>query len=507
MKPSPLGALAIALALAVQVCTAGAQSLRVAQANALIVIQDVSDSRSGARSAVEVRVGRPAASTRDGAVQFGLSAASRPASALGVNGMPVRDYGTGAHSLAEIEADANSAMTAARADLDRQLDAAMAATGSSAAYFSFAQRVEPAGTSQPMVLAWSYLRVNGGGATYAAPRLHRALPVFVYVRYTPLRVDADLPSGIVYENAGKLAWSLVDSRLQRLGPEGTVDTRGAFDEPLDNGGAPFSPDSALDCLVDHRGAACDPRWIDVRTLMQQHAADAAFVDYRRRLAPLRLLSQQQAAAPGWQIQMSIAVDRRVLTFNRCGSDAVTYRNIGRRGISLLAVSERYLVGNEPVPMARLIGSASGLEMTQPLDYDKRIVVTRDTALHLGDRIINPVGDDRSLVTAGEVPGLMQLAAVEQTGDTSDTLLSRRSLFAPMLPDDRGDLVFALWWDNTFTCRIDGLVRYEARAPLDPSRPLTPEISQIVDPGDRSHMFYARTLTWPDFVQLCRQYAC
>ncbi len=497
----------IAAAWLVSAPTASAQSLRVAEASALIVTQDVSDSLSGARSAVEVRVGRPAASIRDGAVQFGLPAAPRPASALGVSGVPVRDYGTALLARAEIEADAASAMSAARADLERQLDAAMAATGASAAYFSFAQQVAPAGTSQPMVLTWSYLRVNGGSATYSAPRMRRALPVYVYVRYTPLRVDSDLPSGVVYEGAGKLAWSLVDARFQGLGAERTLDTRGAFDEPLDNSGVAFSPDGALGCLVDHRGAGCDPRWVDVRTLMQQQAADAAFVDYRRRLAPLRLPPQQGAADPGWQIRMSIAVDRRVLTFNRCGSDAVTYRNAGRRGISLLAVSDRYFVGNEPVAAARLIGSASGVEMTQPLGYDKRIVITRDTALRLGDRIINPVGDDRSLVAAGDVPGLVQVAAVEQTGETSDTLLSLRSPFVPMLPDDSGDYVFALWWDNTFTCQIDGRVHYEARAPVYPGRPLTPAMSRMLDPNDPGQMVYTKTLTWSEFVELCGPGQC
>jgi hypothetical protein len=267
--------------------------------------------------------------------------------------------------------------------------------------------------NQKGVLAWRMMVDSSGAMRYGDPEVLPEEALTLDVVYTPLSLSAALPATWPrYADAGLLKWRLIDKTGTARTAWTSVDAAGAFDNPESTGGGAVDPDAGLKCLILDRTQCGGP--IDIKTLMDQQGAAAAYVAYTRRLAPV----YDDVPDPAHQgeflrkARISLSVDNRELTYNGCGQN-LTYRNQGAYGFTLAARSEKYLVDANlryyPVDWA----DETRISPTEP--YDKSVSVARADIASIGSMIITPGGAGNELVNSVEVSGIVYLAPVVQNG--------------------------------------------------------------------------------------------
>lgn len=266
--------------------------------------------------------------------------------------------------------------------------------------------------NQKGVLAWRMMVDSSGAMRYGDPEVLPEEALTLDVVYTPLNLSAALPASWPrYTDAGLLKWRLIDKTGTARTAWTSVDAAGAFDNPESTGAGAVDPDAGLKCLILDRTQCGGP--IDIKTLMDQQGAAAAYVAYTRRLAPV-YDDVADPAQPGEflrRARISLSVDNRELTYNGCGQN-LTYRNQGAYGFTLAARSEKYLVDANlryyPVDWA----DETRISPTEP--YDKSMSVSRADVAAIGSMIITP-GVGNELVNSADVSGIIYLAPVVQNG--------------------------------------------------------------------------------------------
>ncbi len=325
--------------------------------------------------------------------------------------------------------------------------------------------------SQKGVLTWRMMVDSSGAMRYGDPEVLPEEALTLDVVYTPLSLSAALPAAWPrYADAGLLKWRLIDKTGTARTAWTSVDAAGAFDNPESTGGGAVDPDAGLKCLILDRTQCGGP--IDIKTLMDQQGAAAAYVAYTRRLAPV----YDDVADPNRpgeflrRARISLSVDSRELTYNGCGQ-ALTYRNQGAYGFTLAARSEKYLVDANlryyPVDWA----DETRISPTEP--YDKSVSVERAQIASIGAMIITPGGGGNELVNSADVSGIIYLAPVVQNGQDgylmawhqSDGILSTShhnkdsygNHVVTMLAcdEDRGVLRYAITGNGQWRSRRDG----------------------------------------------------
>jgi hypothetical protein len=278
--------------------------------------------------------------------------------------------------------------------------------------------------NQKGVLTWRMMVDSSGAVRYGDPEVLPEEALTLDVVYTPLSLSTVLPAAWPrYADAGLLKWRLIDKAGTARTGWTTIDAAGAFDNPESAGGGAVDPDAGLKCLILDRTQCGGPT--DIKTLMDEQGAAAAYVAYTRRLAPV----YDDVANPNhqgeWlrQARISLSVDNRELTYNGCGQN-LTYRNQGAYGYTLAARSEKYLVDAHlryyPVDWA----DETRISPTEP--YDKSVSVARADIAGIGAMIITPgpVGSD--LVYAPDVAGISYLAPVVQNGQDGYLMVWKQS---------------------------------------------------------------------------------
>jgi hypothetical protein len=244
-----------------------------------------------------------------------------------------------------------------------------------------------------------------------------AVPLTLDVIYTPLSLSAVLPATWPrFADAGTVKWRLIDRNGVARTNWVTVDAGGAFDNPESMANNAVDPDAGLRCLIQNRTLCSGP--LDVKTLIDQQGALAAYVSYTRRMEPVYDNVADPANA-GQFIQkprISLSVDYRELNYQGCGQ-ALTYRNQGAYGYTLAMHAERYLV--QPTGDYQPVDWSDQTLISPTEQYDKSITVTRADGASVAALIINPGPTGNNLVNAADVPRITYLAPVIQSGDASD----------------------------------------------------------------------------------------
>jgi hypothetical protein len=202
--------------------------------------------------------------------------------------------------------------------------------GLSMATFNFTQDVNVTSTQGVKKQSIAFLANidSSGRALYGEPKVIDPNPTTVQVVYTPLAVAAGLPQGWQFPNAGKIAWRILDKKMNALTNWAIIDVGGEFDADANNP----DPDARLKCLFDLRNANCPVGGTDTRSLMNQTGSAFGLVDYVRQLEPT-----YHTAADGTLVaDTAISVDNR--TWN-CS----TYTNYGSWGMKLHEQEDVYLV--------------------------------------------------------------------------------------------------------------------------------------------------------------------
>lgn len=401
--------------------TANAAEIPVTTPMTLEVVQQVQTSSAGLGVSLTARLGRVAASGPSGLVSSVIAARDIPPRSLGLQGVPVADYGTARLDIATMQAQSDAMLLRQWPTLDQELDAAMRQCGADSAVFTLLQQVEPAGGTGsvvPATLTWSSYHLAGQAGNHSATRLHPDQASLLLITYVPRGVAGDLPSGLGYADAGTLRWVQTDAALQPVGPAQRLDVAGAFDNPTSPAASNVDPDAGLRCLVDHRNAGCAVSLPDVRGLLARYGATVALLDYRRQLTALRQAQTQPDGSTAWVVQLDTSISRRTLQgtlpLPACPGTTLVYGNSGTRGYVVQAVSDRYFVGLSDTAPYRWLGSVRDTEPVQAEPYSKQVSVTPSQIPLLDALVIDPVGDQLDLIPASQVPGLIQIVPIDDT---------------------------------------------------------------------------------------------
>lgn len=271
------------------------------------------------------------------------------------------------------------------------------------------------------LLIWSMSTDHRGRAMFGNPKIVPPKPKTLYVVYTPLTVDDNLPSEWKYPNAGTLFVQTRDENFAVLpGTDERIDVQGAFDESPEmiaagddpEAASAFNPNSKINCLMDHTKPGCT-NTISVRSLMDERGATLAVVDYIRKVQPV-----YDEVSPGVLVpQVTLNIDTRRVNYSGC-SDA-TYYNHGSYGYRLLSGVTRFLVG--PDGEYSPIGE-SQLEQQSPTKvYEGMVTVPSPQLPLLPSHVINPASPNSpQLVAVSELP-ISSLAGLQETGEQQSVI--------------------------------------------------------------------------------------
>lgn len=245
----------------------------------------------------------------------------------------------------------------------------MRKVGASEVSYSYRQRVKVRGNPNPKVISWRVIIDAFGTPHYSDPKLVSDIPTFVYLAYTPKTVMSGLPASWAYPNAGKYTWSLVDKNFGNLTAVTTVDTNGAYDEPVAQTTKPYTtpypagcsidtdgsgdmvcdPDYTLKCLIDKTSnASCPSAYKDLLTLITENGADGAYIDYSRQLQPVYDTVDNGDGTTSEVARVAISIDTRTwlkgkVYFFISPSGGAAFKETGRNGYTLINQVDRYAV--------------------------------------------------------------------------------------------------------------------------------------------------------------------
>lgn len=176
---------------------------------------------------------------------------------------------------------------------------------------------------------------SSGRAIYGAPRLVDKTPSMLEIAYISKRQGAGLPDSYKHAEGGALKYRIVD-----LLPNGelaerewfTVNTGGAYDEPLPDANGAVDPNKLLRCLMNKTSSGdCPQQFPDVATLMSSNGVIYSYVNYIRGATP----QYKKAADGSEQAVVKVEYTSRVWT-----CDALT--NVGAYGVAIEFQGDYYL---------------------------------------------------------------------------------------------------------------------------------------------------------------------
>lgn len=279
------------------------------------------------------------------------------------------------------------------------------------------------------LLLWTMSTDQNGRALYGDPKIVAPKPKVLYVVYTPLKVDDNLPATWQYPNAGTLFVQVRDEEFAVVpGTDERIDVHGAFDEPTeiaapgdDPEEAPaFAQDAALPCLMNNQTAGCDASLPSVRTLMSERGATMAIVDYVRKVQPV--YDESPAGSGNLVARQSLVISERKVSYNGCSD--VTYSNKGSFGFLLATNMSRYLMSPDGTygPMAQ----TQTTEQSPTQSYEGTVTVQGDQVASLAGYVINPVNPTSPVLVPLTSLNVQSLAGLAVSGSASSTLLYRTS---------------------------------------------------------------------------------
>lgn len=332
----------------------------------------------------------------------GVSPASLPAINLsGSFGTP-----TGRPTRGMVLDLANAKLKSSFPSMQSGLATYMKKYGMSSGWFNYKQevQVDAGGFLETWTIYWDFFADQNGRGAYADAKLVPPDPKVLYVTYTPLKVDADLPQTWSYPDAGTVKYQLRDMQFQPLTDWVTVNTGGAYDSvqtEVEN------VDGGVTCLMDATNPGCTNGGIDVNRLLDSTGAVLAVVDYVRRVEPVWENQPDGTKTP----KMSSKIDSREVTYNGCLE--TVFRNRGSYGYTLATNMGRYLAVSSGSP--RVVGFQEvneyvGTYLSPTQDYDYSLKIKRSDIPNLGPYAIDPVKSDKLMLVAN-IPGLISVAPV------------------------------------------------------------------------------------------------
>jgi len=383
----------------------------------LLVNQTVSAPSAGVRSTFAARVGTLAFTPGRLATDTGFETI---ANASTLAQIAPRDFGTGL-TQSQLLSTASAHFAGQAPMLASALRAAIQTRGLTQASFVYDQRVIVAGAANPRQLVWTVNVDSRGRYSFADPQLFDQQPTILHAQYIPLRVASGLPQGWAYPDAGQLRWQLLNLQMQPVTAMNAIDTGGAFDPPDDLTAAPVDPESGLRCLVDRRSRpGCPAGLTDLITLIDQHGATGALLDYGQRLSPVYDPVANGAGGIDQVARVSMQVTLRELTYNGCTAD-MPYRNAGQYGFTVQSVNDRYQVA--PDGRFSRVNSVQSTSLSPTQSYDWTRLLRPTAVSALAPLVLDPQDPARPMLPAASIPNLLFLAPITTQGAESQTLAS------------------------------------------------------------------------------------
>lgn len=279
--------------------------------------------------------------------------------------------------------------------------------GVSSGWYNYKQevQVDANGVVETWSIYWDFFADLNGRGAFADAKLVPPDPKVLYVTYTPLAVDADLPQGWAYDGAGMVSYQLRNMEFQPLTDWVTVNVGGAYDAP--QGGVEFN-DAGVTCLMDASNPGCAGGAIDVNRLLDATGAVMAVVDYVRKVEPVWVENTDGEMVP----KMSSRIDTREVTYNGCLE--TIFRNKGSFGYTLSTNMGRYLASSSGTPRVvsfQQINEYAGTYLSPTTDYDHSIKIKRSDVPVLAPYAIDPVKKD-VLLLVKNIPGLISVAPIK-----------------------------------------------------------------------------------------------
>jgi hypothetical protein len=318
-------------------------------------------------------------------------------------------YGNGTRTPGQIRDFAKGIMLGQANTIIGNMRSYMAANSIGSGFFVFEQEVQAAGQATTQKLVWQIVITENGRTLYGDPKVINADPVVVYMRYTSKALEAGLPTSWAFTEAGKLEWQLRRRDGTPVNAFTTIDTNGAFDEPVDDPVNPVNENQGVECLADKTKTGCPTGYPDAKSLIDQYGALGAIIDYVRKVQPVYDEYPDPAAAGEfiYKPRMSVSYDLRELVAASCTSK--TYRNKGRYGYTLATILDRYLLEEgESTPYQINRYTNSTISPTENFDITKP---TNQLSTSLNGQVYNFLEAPNNLMPTSDVPGLIYTAPI------------------------------------------------------------------------------------------------
>lgn len=376
---------------------------------AVIISQAVSG-RSSPTSIMKVNYGPIASSASNGYDLSGATdlivAQSNTAPTLNVG-----TYGTGTETQATIINAAYASIVDQLTTYVPQLVAYAKSLNVSRVYYTLDQEVDPQNATQSMRLVWTLSVDDQGHTTYAEPSIYNASPGFVYVSYTPLAVESDLPQSWQYSNAGVMVYQLYSTTGTALSSAVSVNTGGAYDAPQASSSG-VDNDAGLECLMDNTSSnTCSTAYPSVRSLISTYSAAFAIVDYLRMVQPVYNTVESPAGSGTYVQEPAVDLSVNLRSWYYASCTALSFRNTGDYGYTLLTDIDRYIAESDGSYAKVFSYDSTGSSPYQ--DYDYTVGISASQVSGLSSLMIDPSDPSGSLLSASDVPNLVAFAALTE----------------------------------------------------------------------------------------------
>lgn len=278
--------------------------------------------------------------------------------------------------------------------------------GINSSWFNFKQEVQldANGVAETWTIYWDFFTDQNGRGAFGDAKLVPPNPKVLYVTYTPLQVDKDLPSTWAYADAGVVKYQLRNMEFQPLTAWATVDVGGAYDVPQTD---TQNANTGVACLMDATNPGCTFAAVDVKRLLDSTGATLAVVDYTRRVEPVWVTQPDGTQVP----QMSTKIDTRDVSYTGCTD--TSFRNTGTFGYTLSTRMGRYMANSTGSPRVvnfQQLNEYSGTSLSPTQSYDYSLKVNRSDVNSLGSYGIDPVKGG-ALLAITDIPGLISVAPI------------------------------------------------------------------------------------------------
>jgi hypothetical protein len=288
------------------------------------------------------------------------------------------------------------------------LGAWMTQRGLSSGQYSYTQdlMVSTADGPKRRSLYWTVMSDGKGRALYGNPMLTNEDPIYLEATYINLNVADGLPSTWKFENAGTLAYRLLDKHFEPLTNFTTVNVNGAFDQESDG----EDPESGVRCLMDERNPGCTWAGVSIRSLLAANGAAAAMVDYIHALEPKYVAASNCTLDGVNEVECERAdagfrYDERVWS---CSG----LRNKGVYGFRVVLRASRYLAAPaEPLTQYYKLSELAREGISPTESFEKTVPRAALGGRHPDTVLISPMPGDSSLIARNDATFMQMVTGV------------------------------------------------------------------------------------------------